>query len=77
MSSEATNHIMTMIESLPIEAKTALVDQILNSLQPIDKDIDDQWAIEVERRMGEIRSGEVTLVPGDEVFRKIEERYQR
>ncbi len=77
MNSDAANDIMSMIESLPIEAKTALVDQILNSLQPIDKDIDDQWAIEVERRMAKIRSGEVSLVSGDEVFRRIKERYQR
>ena len=62
------------IDVLPIDLKTKIVDKILNSINPIDKSIDDLWIKEVNKRKDEIASSKVTLVPGDEVFRKIANR---
>ncbi len=59
------------IDVLPIDLKTKIVDKILNSINPIDKSIDDLWIKEVNKRKDEIESSKVTLVSGDEVFRKI------
>lgn len=59
------------IDVLPIDLKTKIVDKILNSINPIDKSIDDLWIKEVNKRKVEIESSKVTLVSGDEVFRKI------
>ncbi len=62
------------IDVLPIDLKTKIVDKILNSINPIDKSIDDLWIKEVNKRKDEIESSKVTLVSGDEVFRKIANR---
>lgn len=62
------------IDVLPIDLKTKIVDKILNSINPIDKSIDDLWIKEVNKRKNEIESSKVTLVSGDEVFRKIANR---
>ena len=62
------------IDVLPIDLKTKTVDKILNSINPIDKSIDDLWIKEVNKRKVEIESSKVTLVSGDEVFKKIANR---
>ena len=38
-------------------------------------EIERLWAQEAERRLGEIERGEVTLIPGEEVFEKIRRKY--
>ncbi|MBP9490497.1 MAG: addiction module protein [Aliarcobacter sp.] len=62
------------IDLLPIDIKTKIVDKILNSINPIDKSMDDLWIKEVNKRKNEIESSKVALVSGDEVFRKIANR---
>ena len=63
------------IDILPIDIKTKIVDKILSSISPIDKSIDDFWIKEVNRRKDEIESENVELVDGDEVFKKISQRF--
>ena len=63
--------------SLPIEIRLQLVEKILESLNPSHKDIDELWAIEAERRVAEIENGEVETVPGEEVFRKLQDRLRK
>ena len=57
--------------SLPVEIRTQLVDKLLRSLHPVQKEIDKLWAAEAEKRVEEIKSGKVKTKPGDEVFKKI------
>lgn len=57
--------------SLPVEIRTQLVDNLLRSLHPVRKEIDELWAAEAEKRVEEIKSGKVKTIPGDEVFKKI------
>ena len=66
-----------MVESLPVDIKTILVEKILDSLHPTKHEIDDLWKIEAERRVEEIRSGKVKTIPGQEVFDAIRERFRR
>ncbi len=63
--------------SLPIEIRLQLVEKILESLNPSHKDIDELWAIEADRRVAEIDKGEVETVPGEEVFRKLQNRLKK
>jgi hypothetical protein len=72
-----TNDLISMIESMPIDVKTNLVETILASLQPIQKDIDELWAKEVEERISDIESRKVQMVSGKEVFKEIEEIFVR
>ena len=64
--------------SLPLDLRTELVDKLLESLNvPIKEDIEQAWAEEAEKRLEEIESGKVETIPGDEVFKKIRDRYQK
>jgi len=38
-------------------------------------EIDKKWAALAKQRLGELRSGKVKAVPGEEVFRKIWNRF--
>jgi putative addiction module component (TIGR02574 family) len=72
-----TNELMSMAESLPIDIKTQLIDKLLNSLHPSQKEIDELWAKEAERRVAEIREGKVESVPGEKVFDEIRKRLSK
>ncbi len=67
--------IMERVESLPIDMKIELVDKILESLTPNQKEIDELWKIEVERRIDDLESGKAKTIPGEQVFANIRERY--
>lgn len=72
-----TAELISMVESLPIDVRITLVDRILESLSPTEKEIDELWKAEVERRIEEVESGRVQTVPGEEVFAKIRERFSK
>jgi putative addiction module component (TIGR02574 family) len=72
-----TSDIMERAEVLPIDMKLELVDRLLESISSSAKDVDEAWKVEVERRIDEVESGEVELLPGDEVFARIRARVRR
>ena len=71
------NELMSMAESLPIDIKTQLIDRLLCSLNPSQKEIDELWAKEAERRLAEVRAGKVKTVPGEKVFDEIRQRLSK
>jgi putative addiction module component (TIGR02574 family) len=73
--SAITTDLMETVDSLPIDMKLELVDKILDSLTPRQKDIDELWQIEAERRVEEVRSGKVQTIPGEQVFEEIRQRF--
>ena len=75
--SSKTDELLTIIESLPIDVKTELVEKILASLHPLEKEVDEEWIKAAEDRVGEIKAGNVKLISGDEVFNEIREKYGR
>ncbi len=62
------------IDILPIDLKTKIVDRILASITPVDSSIDALWIKEVNKRKIDIETNHVSLVDGDEVFKKISKR---
>lgn len=64
-----TDELFNEIISLPLEMRVQLVDKLLASLNPLQKDIDEIWAQEVEKRVENIRTGKVSTIPGEEVFK--------
>jgi len=62
------------IDILPIDLKTEFVDKILTSITPLNSEIDKLWIKEANKRKQEIETNSVTLVNGDEVFKKISQR---
>jgi putative addiction module component (TIGR02574 family) len=63
--------------SLPMELRARLVDELLKSLNPSQAEIDELWAAEAERRIGEIESGKVKPIPGEQVFKELRKRLGR
>ncbi|OIO61087.1 MAG: hypothetical protein AUK32_06255 [Candidatus Aquicultor secundus] len=69
-----TNELISMVESLPVDIKTKLVEKILDSLHPSQKEIDVLWAKEAEKRIDEIGTGKVKTIPGKDVFKEINQK---
>ena len=63
--------------SLPVEERVILVDSLLRTLNPPDMEIEKGWVKVAKRRLAELRSGSVKTIPGDEVFAKIRERFEK
>ncbi len=57
---------------LTVEERAQLADRLLASLSE-DAEHEDAWAAEVERRIVEIESGRVTLVPAAEAIARARE----
>ncbi len=62
---------------LPVEERAVIVDALLQTLNAPSEKIDALWVEAAERRLDEINSGKVTLIHGDEVFRKVRERFMK
>jgi putative addiction module component (TIGR02574 family) len=71
------NELISMAESLPVDIKIKLIDKLLNSLHPSQKEIDELWVKEVERRVEEIKTGKVKTIPGEKVFKEIQEQFSK
>ncbi len=68
----AAEKIMSEAMALPPDARALLADRLLDSLDsPRREEIDRLWAQEAERRVRQIETGEVTPIPGEEVFKEI------
>ena len=75
---ELSEKIYEQALDLPIDDRLVLIDKLLISANlPTQKDIDQAWAEEVERRCQEIENGEAKLIPGEEVFEKIKRRFSK
>jgi len=58
--------------ALPPEARAALAASLIDSLDgEIDEGAEEAWAVEVEKRVRELRAGKVTKVPWSEARRRI------
>jgi putative addiction module component (TIGR02574 family) len=75
--STKTIDLISTVESLPIDIKTALIEKLLNSLHPSQKEIDKLWEKEAEKRVSEIKTGKVKTISGDEVFKEIHKQYHK
>jgi putative addiction module component (TIGR02574 family) len=60
---------------LPERERASLAHKLIESLEPegADEDAEGAWEVAVRRRTEDLRAGKVGLVPGDEVFRRLQE----
>lgn len=63
--------------ALPVEERAIVVDSLLRTLNPPDTEIEREWVKVAKRRLAELRAGRVQAIPGDEVFAKIRERFEK
>jgi putative addiction module component (TIGR02574 family) len=69
--------IIQEAESLPVEERARVIDSLLRSLNPPSIEIDREWVKVAKHRLAELRSGAVKPIPGNEVFAKIRERFEK
>ncbi len=73
----STEDIIQEAAALPVEERIIVVDSLLRTLNTPDPDIDREWVGVAKRRLAELRSGRVKSIPGDQVFARIRERFER
>jgi putative addiction module component (TIGR02574 family) len=74
----AHEDLLTKALALPVDARVKLVEKLIGSLNvPTQKDIDELWSKEAERRVEQIENGEVELIPGEIVFEKVRKNISR
>ena len=74
MNTESHN-LLEQALALPDTDRAALAASLFRSLDTeIDADADELWDNEIKRRLEEIRSGEVELVPWDKMLAKMNRR---
>ena len=58
--------------ALPTEARAELTERLVKSLaQDISPEITEAQLAEVRRRIAQVKSGEVELIPGDEALARV------
>ena len=77
----AENHTIESVEQAALQlkpdARLKLTRRLLSSLSSLsEEEIDSLWLDEAEQRDSEMESGQVTGIPGKEVFRRIRARFK-
>lgn len=78
MTPKASEVLAQALQLSPQE-RELLIDELVESLDegPAEAGAEEAWAGEIKRRVDEIRSGKVKLIPGEEVERRIAGRMRR
>ena len=63
-------------EALSVEERALVVDTLLRSIHRPSAAVDAPWKQIAIRRIEELRKGDVKAVPGEDVFRRIHERFE-
>ncbi len=67
-----TRSVFDQALALPPRKREELADTLLVSLEEKDLDrIQQEWLDEIERRVENLESGKVKLIPGEEVMQRI------
>jgi putative addiction module component (TIGR02574 family) len=77
MTSEVSDILKKALALVP-EARAALAGSLLESLEehPPDQGMEAAWSEEIKRRIEEVDSGKVQLIPFEEVRRRLMARRQ-
>jgi putative addiction module component (TIGR02574 family) len=62
--------ILTEIKKLPGKDRLQIAEIILESLHPVDPEIEAAWIEEASKRLKAVKAGKMGTVPGDQVMEK-------
>jgi len=62
--------------TLSTRERGVLIDRLIQSLDdaPPEAGVEEAWAEEIKRRVEDVRSGKVEMIPGEEVLRRLGRR---
>jgi putative addiction module component (TIGR02574 family) len=76
MMSETLETLKSQLVALPPGDRAELADFLIDSLEEESEgDVDATWNAELDRRMADIRSGQVTGKPAEQIFAELRERF--
>ena len=76
--SRAAAELLNEALKLTTEARAALVDSLLDSLDvEVDEDAEQAWRQEIQQRLQEIDNGAVELIPWPDAERRLQSRLKR
>ncbi|MFY9661343.1 MAG: addiction module protein [Terriglobales bacterium] len=63
--------------ALSTQERGLLIDQLIESLDegPVEEGIEEAWGEEIKRRVDDIRSGKVKMIPGEQVLRELAKEF--
>ena len=62
---------------LPTDQRLGLIDKLLESINPSISSIQEAWVKEAEQRLESYREGKAQSIPGEEVFRRLQDRLSK
>jgi putative addiction module component (TIGR02574 family) len=65
------SNLLSTIDSLPVDEKASLVNYIWDSLYRADKDIEEAWVKESDRRWKSFRQGKTKVITLDEFKKRL------
>jgi putative addiction module component (TIGR02574 family) len=63
--------------TLSTQERGLLIDRLVESLDegPAEEGVEEAWAEEIKRRVDDIRSGKVKMIPGEQVLRALAKEF--
>jgi putative addiction module component (TIGR02574 family) len=77
---EITPQVSEVLEkalALSTQERGLLIDHLIESLdeEPAEERVEQAWDEEIKRRVDEIRSGKVKMMPGEQVLRELAQEF--
>lgn len=77
---EMTPQVSEVLEkalALSTQERGLLIDRLIESLDegPVEEGVEEAWGEEIKRRVDDIRSGKVKMIPGEQVLREIAKEF--
>lgn len=77
---EMTPQVSEVLEkamALSTQERGLLIDQLIESLDegPAEEGVEEAWGEEIKRRVDDIRSGKVKMIPGERVLRELAKEF--
>lgn len=63
--------------ALSTQARGLIIDRLIESLddEPAEEGVEAAWSDEIKRRVEEIQSGKVEMIPGEQVLKELAEEF--
>ena len=64
-------------KALSPEDRARLAEVLLASLDPSEEEVDPAWDAEIRKRIADVETGSVQLIPGEEGFAQVRQALRR
>jgi putative addiction module component (TIGR02574 family) len=71
------SEVLAKALALSAQERGLLIDHLIESLdeRPPEEGVEEAWAEEIKRRVDDIRSGKVKMIPGEQVLRELAKEF--